>query len=88
MRERSANLTPAPRRRYWDHVLRGDEQLEQVVEYVLHNPVRAGLVERWCDYRVSGSSVVDLADVGGGKPPPYSENQANNAYASVGERTG
>ena len=31
----------------WDHVLRGDERLEQVVEYVLNNPVRSGLVERW-----------------------------------------
>ena len=35
--------------RFWDHFLRGDERLEQVVEYVLNNPVRSGLVERWCD---------------------------------------
>ena len=54
---------------FWDHFLRGDERLEQVVEYVLNNPVRAGLVERWCDYRVSGSSVFELADVGGGQAP-------------------
>ena len=27
---------------FWDHCLRGDERLEQVVEYVLNNPVRSG----------------------------------------------
>ena len=54
---------------FWDHVLRGDERLEQVVEYVLTNPVRSGLVERWCDYRFSGSSVFGLADAGGGQAP-------------------
>ena len=53
----------------WDHVLRGDERREPVVEYVLHNPVRPGLVERWCDYRFSGSSVFGLADAGGGQAP-------------------
>ena len=36
------------------HVLRGDERLDPVVEYVLNNPMRTVLVERWCDYRVSG----------------------------------
>ena len=34
--------------------------LEQVVEYVLNNPVRSGLVERWCDHRFSA---------GGGQAP-------------------
>ena len=41
---------------FWGHFLRGDERLEPVVEYVRNNPVRSGLVERWCDYRFSGSS--------------------------------
>ena len=54
---------------FWDHFLRGDERLEQVVEYVLNNPVRSGLVERWCDYRFSGSSVFEFADPGGGQAP-------------------
>ena len=53
----------------WDHFLRGDERLEQVVEYVLNNPVRSGLVERWCDYQFSGSSVFELVDTGGGQAP-------------------
>ena len=64
----------------WDHFLRGDERLEQVVEYVLNNPVRSGLIERLCDYRVSGSSVFGLATPAGDKPPPYSENSVD-AYA-------
>ena len=54
---------------FWDHVLRGDEPLAHALEYVLNNPVRAGLVERWCDDRVSGSIVFELADAGGGHAP-------------------
>ena len=53
----------------WEHFLRGDERFEPVVEYVLNNPVRSGLVERWCDDRVSGSSVFGLAAAGGGQAP-------------------
>ena len=41
---------------FWDHCLGGDERLEPVVEDVLNNPARSGLVEGWCDYRGSGSS--------------------------------
>ena len=47
-----------------DHSLRGDERLDPVVGYVMNNPVRSGLVERW-----SGSSVFGLADAGGGQAP-------------------
>ncbi len=45
---------------FWDHFLRGDEQLEQVLRYVLNNPVRRGLVEQWEHYPYSGSLVWDL----------------------------
>ena len=55
--------------------------------YVVNNPLRSGLVERWGDYRCSGSSVFGLADAGGGqardKPPHYAENWVN-AYAPAG----
>jgi putative transposase len=54
---------------FWDHFLRGDEQLAHAIEYVLNNPVRSGLVERWCNYRFSGSIVFELADAGGGQAP-------------------
>jgi putative transposase len=54
---------------FWDHFLRGDERLAHAIEYVLNNPVRSGLVERWCNYRFSGSIVFELADAGGGQAP-------------------
>jgi len=34
----------------FDHVLRGSEQFRDKVHYILENPVRRGLVERWRDY--------------------------------------
>ena len=54
---------------FWDHCLRGAERREPVVADVRNNPVRSELVERWCDDRVSGSSVFGLADAGGGQAP-------------------
>ncbi|HEX3244375.1 MAG TPA: transposase [Chloroflexota bacterium] len=39
--------------RFWDHFLRREEALEKVVEYVLHNPVRAGLTQDSSDYPYS-----------------------------------
>ncbi len=35
----------------FDHVLRSSESLDAKVAYVLENPVRKGLVEKWQDYR-------------------------------------
>ena len=35
---------------YHDHALRQDEDLNQVILYTLHNPVRAGLVKDFQDY--------------------------------------
>jgi len=46
--------------RFWDRFLRAEEQLERVVEYVLNNPVRRGLVEHWKDYPFSGSLEFEL----------------------------
>jgi REP element-mobilizing transposase RayT len=40
---------------FWDHFLRADEELMAAVEYVLANPVRAGLVDYWRRYGYSGS---------------------------------
>ncbi len=47
-------------RRFWDHFLRKDEQLEQVISYVLNNPVRRGMVSNWREYGFSGSLALDL----------------------------
>ena len=35
----------------FDHVLRSSESLDTKIEYLLANPVRAGLVANWTDYR-------------------------------------
>jgi len=35
---------------YWDHLVRRNEGLTKVLEYILLNPVRKRLVERWWDY--------------------------------------
>ena len=34
----------------FDHVLRSSEHLRDKIHYVLENPVRRGIVERWQDY--------------------------------------
>ncbi len=40
---------------YYDHVLRRDEEVAEVVGYILHNPVRAGLAASPSDYLYSWS---------------------------------
>jgi REP element-mobilizing transposase RayT len=40
--------------RSYDHAIRQDEDLRQIVEYTLHNPVRAGLVKMPEEYLWSG----------------------------------
>ena len=45
---------------FWDHFLRGDEQVESVVEYVLNNPVRRGIVSECHDYPFAGSLMFDV----------------------------
>jgi len=41
---------PVWQKGYYDHALRGEEDLRSVARYVVANPVRAGLVERVGDY--------------------------------------
>jgi putative transposase len=37
-------------RSFYDHGVRKEEDLKQIAVYILHNPVRRGLVQRWEDY--------------------------------------
>ncbi|HEY7066049.1 MAG TPA: transposase [Chloroflexota bacterium] len=46
--------------RFYDHLLRTDEDVEWVVDYILNNPVRKEIVGDWRDYPFSGSSVYAL----------------------------
>lgn len=40
---------------YYDHVLRKDEDLKSVIQYIFNNPVRKGIVEQYADYPFLGS---------------------------------
>ena len=41
-------------RSFYDHIIRKEEDLRQRAEYILNNPVRRGLVQRWEDYPYCG----------------------------------
>jgi len=47
-------------RSFYDHFLRRDENCMLVAKYIIDNPVRKGIVERWEDYPFSGSLVYEL----------------------------
>ena len=47
---------------FYDHILRDEAELETHIRYILNNPVRKGLAERWLDYPFKGSTVHNLCD--------------------------
>ncbi len=47
-------------RSFYDHFLRQDEDCRLVADYIIHNPVRNGIVRQWSDYPFSGSLVYEL----------------------------
>ena len=47
-------------RSYYDHAIRADEDFRTAAEYVINNPVRAGLVRRFQEYELCGSFEFDL----------------------------
>ena len=47
-------------RSFYDHFLRKDEDCRIVASYIVHNPVRAGIVQHWKDYGFCGSLVYEL----------------------------
>ncbi|MGD8837545.1 MAG: transposase [Desulfobacteraceae bacterium] len=40
-------------RGFYDHALRKEEEIKTTAEYIVHNPVRAGLVHHWREYAYS-----------------------------------
>jgi REP element-mobilizing transposase RayT len=42
---------------FYDHILRGNEEVGTHVRYILNNPVRKGLVGSWKEYPFKGSTV-------------------------------
>jgi REP element-mobilizing transposase RayT len=49
---------------YHDHVLRREEDLNDVARYVAANPVRHGLVADWTQYPYTGGDLLDVASAG------------------------
>jgi REP element-mobilizing transposase RayT len=43
---------------YWDHIVRKEEGLYKVLQYILLNPVRAELVDSWWDYPWLGAPLM------------------------------
>jgi putative transposase len=39
---------------FYDHIVRKREALSEIMKYILNNPVRKGLVEKWDEYPHSG----------------------------------
>jgi REP element-mobilizing transposase RayT len=37
----------------YDHVIRDNAELERVIQYVLYNPVKAGLTDEWTKWKGS-----------------------------------
>ena len=35
----------------YDHVVRDEDELLRIIQYVMNNPVKAGLVEDWKDWK-------------------------------------
>ena len=52
---RQANLILEREGQFWqhenyDHVIRDDGELDRIINYVIENPVKAGLVQHWRDW--------------------------------------
>ena len=48
---------------FFDHIVRKEENLVNVIKYILDNPVRKGLVENWQDYPFKGAIGCDLEEI-------------------------
>jgi REP element-mobilizing transposase RayT len=46
---------------YHDHILRREEDLVDVAQYIAANSVRAGLVSGWAEYLFTGGSLLQAA---------------------------
>jgi len=49
---------------FFDYVHRKETELQKHIFYILNNPVRAGIVNKWQDYRFKGALDFNLEDLG------------------------
>ena len=45
---------------YYDHIMRNTEDLTAQILYILNNPVRAGIVDYWKQYKFKGSTIYNF----------------------------
>lgn len=45
---------------YYDHFIMSEENLDIHINYILNNPVRAGIVRYWKEYKFKGSTIYNL----------------------------
>lgn len=67
---RRRGLQGAWQKGFHDHIIRDDEDLRNCANYVLENPVRAGLVSEKHERQFSGSRVFRWPPFAGGVKPP------------------
>jgi putative transposase len=48
---------------YYEHVLRKEEDTNEILRYILNNPVRKGLVTHYLNYSYSGSLTIDIKEI-------------------------
>jgi len=65
-------------KRFYDHGLRAEEALQEVADYIWHNPVRAGIVTQAEAYPYSGS-LTDEAAMLGSEGPNLRREQVRTA---------
>ena len=39
---------------FYDHIVRGEESLSTIADYIVSNPVRKSIVDNWTDYKYCG----------------------------------
>lgn len=54
---------PLWQKSYYDHILRDDEAVLVIAQYILENPFRAKLTQHWFSYPYSGSFVLNVNDL-------------------------
>ena len=81
-RYRRSAMQPLWQKGYYDHVLRREEDVNQVAEYIMHNPVRAGLVDSPDRYPFSGGILAGDLKVA----PTLVVREASSAGESRGEQ--
>jgi putative transposase len=45
------NITPLWQNNFYEHVVRTDESMKGIAEYIVHNPIRKNMVSDWQEYR-------------------------------------